>query len=149
MKSILKGIGVLIFLAIVVLSTAGTFSQRESRFSYREAESEERTIDRDDAIYDHWDEIKEYFTATETIQAYSYQAGNTYDLDADISNGTVETIYFPNGGYLYFSANIDENGHASDFDYTGREWGFDIDMESSAIDEAIEEWADANDYIIE
>lgn len=149
MKSILRGLGVLVLIVVVILSIASTSSKSERIRGNNSLFSNEESISRDDAIAEHWDEIKEYFTTTETIQVYSYQVGNTYDLDADISDGTVETIYFPNGGYLYFSADIDENGHASDFDYEGREWGFDIDMDSSAIDEAIEEWASDNEYEIE
>src|SRR3989338_968368 len=64
----------------------------------------EKTLSRDEAIESYWDEIKDYIDGTETIDACSSDSGNCYDLDADISNGQVEEIYFPNGGYLYFSA---------------------------------------------
>ena len=58
-------------------------------------------------------------------------------------------IYFPNGGYLYFSADIDEGGNASDFDQNGDSWDFTIDMDSSVIDDAIYDWASDNEYTIE
>lgn len=114
--------------------------------SYQE---ENEIIDRYDAIYEHWDEIKDYVNGTETIEACSFDSGNCYDLDADISDGQVEEIYFPNGGYLYFSADIDESGNASDFDQNGNSWDFTIDMDSSMIDDAIYDWASDNDYMIE
>lgn len=110
---------------------------------------EDNIISRDDAIYYHWDEIKDYVSGTETIDACSLSSGNCYGLDADISNGAVETIYFPSGGYLYFSADIDENGNASDFDQNGDSWDFTIDMDSLIIDDAIYDWAYDNGYEIE
>lgn len=104
------------------------------------------TVYRDDAISDYWDEIREYVDGTETIEACSYESGNCYDLDADISGGNVDTIYFPNGGYLYFSAEIDSDGSASDYDQDGDSWDFSLDMSSSIVEDAIDEWAEANDY---
>ena len=112
-------------------------------------EQEDRTIGYYDAIYDYWDEIKDYVNGTETIDACSYGSGNCYSLDAEISNGQVEMIYFPNGGYLYFLADIDENGNASDFDNDGNSWDFTIDMDSLIIDIAIYDWASDNGYTIE
>jgi len=109
----------------------------------------EKTLDRDEAIYNYWDEIKDYVNGTETIDACSWGSGNCYSLDADISNGQIEVIYFPNGGYLYFAADIDENGNASDFDREGNSWDFTIDMYSSIIDDAIYDWASDNGYTIE
>lgn len=114
--------------------------------NYRE---EDKTIDRYDAIYEHWDEIKDYVSGTETIDACSYESGNCYGLDAEISNGQVEMIYFPNSGYLYFSADIDENGNASDFDNDGNSWDFTLDMDSSIVDDAIYDWASDNGYEID
>lgn len=128
-------------------SPTNTFS--DSR-SYRSSGSSEyTTLSRDEAISEHWDEIKEYVEGTETVEACSSSSGNCYDLDADISNGELEQIYFPEGGYLYFSADIDENGSASDLDQNGDSWDFTVDMSSSIIDDAIENWASSNDYTIE
>lgn len=109
----------------------------------------EKTLSRDEAIESYWDEIKDYVDGTETINACSSDSGNCYDLDADISNGQVEEIYFPNGGYLYFSANIDEGGNASDYDQNGNGWDFSIDMNSSMIDDAVSDWASDNGYTLE
>ena len=121
---------------------------RHSSFIWQE-NSEQRVLTRDEAINDYWNEIKDYVDGTETIDACSWESGNCYNLDADISDGVIETIYFPNGGYLYFSADIDESGNASDIDQDGNNWDFTIDVDSSVINDAIEEWAYDNDYTIE
>ena len=117
--------------------------------SGRQSIISEKTLSRDEAIESYWDEIKDYVNGTETIDACSYESGNCYSLDAEISSGQVEMIYFPNGGYLYFSADIDEGGNASDFDQNGDSWDFTIDMDSSVIDDAIYDWASDNEYTIE
>jgi len=117
--------------------------------SGRQSIISEKTLSRDEAIESYWDEIKDYIDGTETIDACSSNSGNCYDLDADISNGQIEEIYFSNGGYLYFSADIDESGNASDFDQNGDGWDFTIDMDSSIIEEAISDWASDNGYTIE
>lgn len=119
-----------------------------SGFSLQE-DSEQRVLTRDEAIENYWDEIKNYVDGTKTIDACSLESGNCYSLDADISDGVIETIYFSNGGYLYFSADIDESGNASDIDQNGNSWDFTIDMDSPIIDDAINEWASDNGYIIE
>lgn len=111
--------------------------------------NENTTLSRDEAVSEHWDEIKEYVDGTETVEACSSSSGNCYDLDADISNGQIEQIYFPNGGYLYFSADIDESGNASDSDQNGDSWDFTIDMNSSIVDDAVDNWASSNGYTIE
>lgn len=110
---------------------------------------ESRVIDRDDAVYEYWDEIKDYVNGTEVIDACSYESGNCYSLDADISDGQIELIYFPNGGYLYFSADIDEDGNASDIDQNGNGWDFTLDMDLPLIDDAVYDWASDNGYAIE
>ncbi len=109
----------------------------------------EKIIDRSDAVYEHWDEIKDYLNGTETINACSFESGNCYDLDAEISDGQIEMISFPNGGYLYFSADIDEYGNASDIDNDGNSWDFTLDMDSSVVDDAISDWASDNGYGVE
>lgn len=54
-------------------------------------------------------------SGTYTVEACSQNSGNCYDLEADISSGTVETIYFPNGGHIDLSAELDENGEGEDY----------------------------------
>jgi len=107
------------------------------------------TIYREDAISDYWDEIKEYVNGTETIVACSSQSGNCYDLDADIYQGMVDQVYFSNGGYLYFGADFDSNGYASEYDQNGNAWDFELDMDSSIVEDALYEWASDNSYELE
>jgi|SRR3989344_6250670 len=114
-----------------------------------EYENEEYAIDRYDAISDYWDEIREYVNGTETVEAYSWKSGSYYDLDVDISDGTIEAVYFPNGGHLYFSAEIDSDGEASDYDQNGNSWDFTLDMDSSVVEDAVYEWASDNGYSIQ
>jgi hypothetical protein len=98
-------------------------------------------ISRTVAVSQHWDEIKEYADGSETVQACS--ESGCYDLDADISSGIIETLHFPNGGYLMLSADIESDGSASDADERGRLWSFTLDMDSAVVDEAVREWARA------
>jgi hypothetical protein len=106
-------------------------------------------ISRDDAISDHWGEIRPHLNGSETVEACSSESGNCYDLEADISDGAIDTIHFQNGGYLSFSAEIDSDGSASDSDKDGNDWDFTLDMNSSIVDEAISQWASENDYTIQ
>ena len=133
---------------ILIIGAVTVFIFGNNNFSNSEV-SEHATINRDEAISEYWGEIKEYINGTETIEACSSSSGSCYDLDADISNGEIEQIYFPNGGYLYFSADIDEDGSASDLDLNGNDWDFTIDTASSSIDDAIYDWASDNGYTIE
>ena len=106
--------------------------------------SDNVTLSRDEAIADHWDEIKEYLNGSETIEACSLQSGNCYDLDADISSGSIDTIHFPNGGWKNLAGDVDSDGSASDMDNDGDSWDMNLDMNSSSVDDAIQEWADSN-----
>jgi len=140
-----RGGNVLVWILIVGAIAAFFLFRDDNEKSYndsgyrsgRQSIISEKTLSRDEAIESYWDEIKDYVNGIETIDACSYESGNCYSLDAEISSGQVEMIYFPNGGYLYFSADIDEGGNASDFDQNGDSWDFTIDMDSSVIDDAI------------
>jgi len=123
----------------------------DDSYKHEQEESEDATeiIYRDEAIDLYWDEIKEYVNGTETIEACSAQSGNCYDLDADISSGAVDQIYFDNGGYLYFGADIDSNGYASEYSYNGDVWDFYLDMGSSIVEDGIYDWASDNGYELE
>jgi len=112
-------------------------------------DSNQTDITRQDAIDNHWDEIKQNLNGTETINACSDESGNCYDLDADISEGSINQIHFANGGSLDFSADIDETGSASDSDVNGNGWTFTVDMSSSLVDSAVEEWAQNNGYTVQ
>lgn len=111
-------------------------------------DTQEQTLTRDESIQNHWDEIKEYLEGTETVEACSLTSGNCYDLEADISSGSIDVIHFLNGGYQSFSADIEEDGSASDVDTDGNSWEFTLNMDSASVDEAIMEWANANGYTI-
>lgn len=68
---------------------------------------------------DDYEIEKEKPDGTYTVEACSQNSGNCYDLDADISDGVVETIYFPNGGHLDMDgAELDEDFSASGESYT-------------------------------
>lgn len=99
-----------------------------------------------EALDEYWDDIKEFIPITETLEACSDTSGNCYTLDADINNGNIETLYFDNGGYLNFAADIDSDGHASDIDDEGNVWEFQLD--ESTIDSAIDDWANYYSYYV-
>lgn len=142
---------VIIVLILIFAFNSGDKNKDSSSSGYSDStrvSSEDKEISRDDAISDYWDDIKDYASGTETINACSSESGNCYDLDADISSGVIEEVYFQNSGYLYFSADIDENGEASDYDQDGNSWDFSVDMDSSIIDDAISEWASDNAYTL-
>jgi hypothetical protein len=89
-----------------------------------------------DLAYDNWDTVREYIDGTETVEACS--DSGCYSLDADISSGYIETLYFPNGGYIYPDAEIDSDGYAEGYDYEGNYWEFNVD--SGLIEDAIDSW---------
>jgi hypothetical protein len=107
------------------------------------------SISRDEAINDHWDEIKEHLTGSQDVDACSSENGRCYTLDADIESGEITEIHFNNGGHLSFSAEIDEDGNASDSDENGNSWDFTLDMNSSIVDAAIDQWAKEKGYEIQ
>jgi len=106
------------------------------------------SISRGAAIATHWDEIRQYLGGIETIRACP-DGGMCEGVDADINEGQIEVIYFDNGDYLFFIAEIHENGEASDADDNGVQWDFTLDMNSTLVDVALEEWASEKGYIIE
>ncbi len=123
-----------------------SFSSRYFDSTEYSSEEESNTISYEDAISDNWDEIRDYIDATETIEACSDSNGNCYDLEADISEGCIDTIYFDNGGYLnFYSACFNEDGYTYDSDENGDDWEFNLDMGSSLVTEAIDEWASESD----
>jgi hypothetical protein len=112
------------------------------------ASPEPRTISRDDALSNHWDEVCDYISGTEEIEACVI-GGGCYALEADIIGCNIDTVYFANGGFLDVSAPIDEYGNASTFDTRGRLWDFTLDMQSFIVDEALEDWASRRSLIVE
>jgi hypothetical protein len=109
-------------------------------------DEENKAISYDEAIENYWDDIKEYVDGYATIEACS--DSRCYDLEAHISNGKIDEIDFPNGVYLYFDADINSDGKASDMDQNGNWWDFSIDMDSSIINDAVPDWASDNGFEI-
>jgi len=105
----------------------------------------------EEAINDHWDEIKEYVNGSESVEACSVESGNCYELEADISSGVIDTLHFNNGGgWLNLAADFDSDGAASDVDDQGRSWEFALDLDSSPlVESALADWASANDTVVE
>lgn len=145
-------IGLWVVIIIGLIYYFGFYEKKhepEEKIFSSQIDKQENEIDRDEAIQTHWDEIKNYISGSETIEACSSESGNCYDLEAEISNGQVEQINFANGGYLNFSADIDETGDASDSDQDGNNWDFNVDMNSPLVDDAVTAWASDEGYILE
>jgi len=157
-QKIKENIGGLIVLILIVVFLFWIFGSGDNSkelssssrhyYSGHYNDYEDKVIDRDEAIDYYWSDVRDYLSGTETIEACRI-SGNCYDLDADIYRGMIDTIYFYNGGYLNFDTEIDEDGYANEYDRNGDEWEFFLDMDLSLVDDAIEEWAEDNNYIIE
>lgn len=137
------------FVVFIIWISISDLITGQKQGEYQPTSVKEKTINRDTAIEQHWDEIKELVNGTENIDACSEESNHCYSVDADIYNGIINQIYFSKGGNIDIGIEIDSNGKASGFDYEKRAWDFTVDMDSSMIDDAIQEWADNNDYKIE
>lgn len=91
-----------------------------------------------DNAYNEWETVREYIDGSYTVDACS--DSGCYSLDADISSGYIDTVYFPNGGYLSPGSEIDSSGSASAYDSDGNAWEFIVS--GDVIDEAIDNWID-------
>ena len=100
----------------------------------------DRSISRDEAIDSHWDEVSEFLNGTESVEACRTSTGRCYQLDADFSSGRLETLHFLNGGFIDFGEEVSNDGTASGLDSRGDSWDFQLDMDSSLVDDAIQEW---------
>ncbi len=107
------------------------------------------TISRSDALSQYWYQIARKVNGTAPIEAYSFDSGNTYTLDADISYGFVDALYNGAGDALTFTAEIDSDGTATGTDDFGNMWDFTLDMESPIVEDAVQSWATENGYTIE
>ena len=101
-----------------------TPSPSPSQFYYPSAEEDSEYSAHDEDV-NRYEEL----SGSYTVEACNNSTGNCYDLDADISDGQVGRIYFPNGGHLDLDgAELDEDGYASGESYTesegynGDEW---------------------------
>ncbi len=130
-------------------NSGGSWSGADYSDSYNDSYDAQKTVDRYDALSDNWDDIKDYLDGTYTVEACSDNSGNCYTLDADISSGDIETLYFPNGGYVNIGAEVNSDGEADGYDDSddGDYWTFQVD--ESDIDEALEEWADYEGITLE
>jgi len=135
---------IIIYLIFFLLIFGSFFHQKGKDIAI----NKQRIVNYNQAIDDYWDDIKIYIDGTENLEACSMQSGSCYDLYADISGGKIEKLYFDNGGYLYFSADIDSDGSASDSDYSGNYWEFNLDTTSDVVNEAVHAWASENYFEI-
>ena len=53
--------------------------------------------------------------------------GSCYTLDADVEDGVVTRINFPNGGYRDIDAELDTDGSGSGSDNEGNDWEVTVD----------------------
>ncbi|MBU4338543.1 hypothetical protein KKD57_03225 [Patescibacteria group bacterium] len=112
------GIGVL-FWILIIAGASGLFSENSEKSDFQSSSSSYMD---NDYITNHDEAVAEYKEkpdGTYTVEACNQSTGSCYDLDADISDGTVERIYFSNGGHLDIDgAELDEEGYASGESYT-------------------------------
>lgn len=112
------GIGVM-FWIFIIAGASGVFSKNSEKFDFQNDDS---SYVNNDYLTNHDEDVVEYKEkpdGTYTVEACNQNTGNCYDLDADISDGTVERIYFSNGGHLDLDgAELDEDGNASGESYT-------------------------------
>lgn len=63
------------------------------------------------------------YYGTDTVYACNEDSGNCYDLDADFSDGEVERLYFPKGGWVDMDWSDDcSGGDCYAEDENGTEW---------------------------
>ena len=142
MKEKLNQAGGVLLTAVVIGGLVWAAMHSSSTSSYGGGRYEEYGVEdppsASEVAADHWDEVRPYVSGTETIEACS--DSGCYSLDAEISGGTIETVYFPNGGYIYPDAEISDDGSADGYGSDDRYWTFQVDMDSSLIQDAITDW---------
>lgn len=138
---------ILLIVGSVIFNQSNKEEERQSyptyTSEYRSQGRNSRTIDYDEALDNHWDEIKEYINGSEAIEVYSQESGSYYTLDADISSGEVESIHFPNGGWIYINAELNSDGTGEGY---GSDSYWDVEVDSYLIEDAAEEWASDNGF---
>lgn len=82
-----------------------------------------------------FDDYKHLIDA-DSVEACS--SSGCYELEADVSDGVVNTIHFDNGGYRELGADIDSDGSAYGIGSRGDEW--EIQVSEDEIDEAREQY---------
>ena len=65
------------------------------------------------------------FYGTETVEACNLSSGNCYEVDVDINDDEIETIYFYKGGHVHLDySDCDYAGYCYGVDESGVEWEF-------------------------
>ncbi|MDP3725676.1 MAG: hypothetical protein Q8R36_00585 [bacterium] len=126
-----KGNGVVGFIILIAIiwGVYSLFADKPSNYNYEEPNYSNSTGifygNRYNEDYGQYENEEDYYENNRPDGTYTVEACSSsgcYDLDADISDGTVETLYFPNGGYIYPDAELDEDGSGSGYDNNGEEW---------------------------
>jgi len=65
------------------------------------------------------------FSGEDTMYACNLDSGNCYDLEVEGNGEELETIYFPNGGWVDVSYSDCEDGYCYAEDENGTEWEFE------------------------
>ena len=141
---------IIIYALLYSYKAPQTVQQSEDPTTEEEADDGRTHISKDEAIKYDWDEIKQFIEGEEKIEVCNSDLDNCYLLEVTIRGGDVQKVYFPNGGHIELTAELDNNGEAEAYDDgRGYLWSFKINMNSSLIENAIEGWSKLNDYIIE
>ncbi len=137
---ILGGVAIASVIGFAIFGNNSSSSPSYGRFDeYEDSSANDNYENLEDLAYDHWDEVREYMSGTETIEACS--DSGCYSLDAEIFSGNIDTVYFPNGGYISPDAEIGSDGLASGYSSDGEDWSFEVSVDSSTIQDAIFDWA--------
>ena len=63
---------------------------------------------------------------TLTMSVASLESGNSYTLDVEVDDTTVDRVYFPKGGWVdFYGCELDDDLTGSCLDEQGRLWDFD------------------------
>ena len=124
-KSTRNWLILLVILGVLYWGWHNSNNQRLQREASNRAELRRNLILEDDpeTTNDESNDQPEGYYGSETITACTPHNGSCYDLDADIEDTTITTIYFPKGGYVYVNAedcNSGETCYGEDGD--GTEW---------------------------
>lgn len=92
--------------------------------TYRDEPPEEQEDDPDTTNDESNDQPLRHF-GTETLCIASASSGNTYTLDVELDDNEVSQIYFPKGGWLYFTGcELDDELNGECVDDHGDSWEF-------------------------
>lgn len=112
-----------------------------------EVTEDKKLISKEEAIKYSWSAIKQFVEGEETVEVCNIDLDNCYSLEVSILGGDISEVHFSNGGYIKLTAELDQNGEADAYDNdSGYLWSFKINMNSPLINNALESWADLNDY---